>query len=296
MNKLDVIIPAYNAHKWIKDILKCLEKQTFKDSFLVTIIDDGSDENYNKITKDVKLNINIIKNKKNVGVAKARNKGIKNTESPYILFLDADDIIVSSTMIEKMYNLIKNNYCIVYAKELNNNLCRYHDYHMAGKMIARKVIEKYDLKVPNVKINEDISFMMNYYSVINEEEVYKIDELFYKYRHINNKSITSNYKRLINYDSKELFNAIDNAYKYAKKYNNYWLFKEKMYIIFLTLSKNYFDNVKIANENVIYSYLKRCKRFYNKYKFYIEYYRNNKKLNIIDEEYYKKFKKILNII
>ena len=44
--KVTLIIPAYNAHKWIGDMLRCLEKQTAKSLFLVTIIDDGSKETY----------------------------------------------------------------------------------------------------------------------------------------------------------------------------------------------------------------------------------------------------------
>ena len=95
MNKIDIIIPAYNAHKWLGNLLKCLDRQSSKSIFQVTLIDDGSVETYDSLINNlnIDLKIRIIRSNRNKGLIEARKLGIKCTENKYIMFLDADDLI-----------------------------------------------------------------------------------------------------------------------------------------------------------------------------------------------------------
>lgn len=91
---LDVIMPCYNAEKYISRALESLRIQTFKE-FRIIIIDDGSTDNTRDIvTRYMKEDerIELFYNKENKGVAYTRNKGLNLCTAKYIAYMDADDI------------------------------------------------------------------------------------------------------------------------------------------------------------------------------------------------------------
>lgn len=273
---IDIIIPAYNAHEWIGNLLKSIEKQSIKDKLYITIIDDGSLKKYDEVLEKLKLtlNINIIRTSFNRGVAYSRKLGFKKTNNKYLMFLDADDLLVNNKVLEEMYDIVKDNpdANLVCAKEVNNGYCRLHEYHLVGKLLKREIIKKYNIKFPKLAIEEDIAFMMAYQTVINAKGIYFIDKLFYKYNHVNPNSITTKYNFLINYDYKEFFKAVDFSYTYAQKYHKYEFFKVNILNIFSNIAKLYSVNVNKENKNkkVEEIFLKRCQEFYNKYKLYLD--------------------------
>jgi len=88
---VSVVIPAYNAEKYIEEAINSVLNQTFQD-FEVIVIDDGSQDS----TKEKVLNYSDSRikyiYKENGGPSTARNAGIKNAKGEYIAFLDYDDI------------------------------------------------------------------------------------------------------------------------------------------------------------------------------------------------------------
>lgn len=91
---VSVIMPMYNSEKYIEESIQSVINQTY---FLweLIIIDDGSkDQSVNIVEKYAKADkrVKLVKSKKNLGVAKARNQGIKLAQGRYIAFLDSDDI------------------------------------------------------------------------------------------------------------------------------------------------------------------------------------------------------------
>ena len=82
--KISIIIPAYNAEKFIE---KCLNSISLDCEIIV--VNDGSKDNTDIILKK-KKNITIFNND-NHGVSYSRNFGIKNANGEYIMFLDSDD-------------------------------------------------------------------------------------------------------------------------------------------------------------------------------------------------------------
>lgn len=90
MTKFSVIIPLYNKEKDILKTLESLLNQQFED-FEAVIVDDGSTDESAKIVESVQDDRIRFFSKKNEGVALTRNYGVKQANSEYIAFLDADD-------------------------------------------------------------------------------------------------------------------------------------------------------------------------------------------------------------
>ena len=92
MPLLTVLMPVYNAEKFLKDSIGSILKQTYSD-FELLILDDGSTDNSLKIirayAKEDKR-IKILVNKTNQGEAKCRNRLLKNSKTEFIAWMDSD--------------------------------------------------------------------------------------------------------------------------------------------------------------------------------------------------------------
>ena len=105
---ISVVMPVYNVSNFLYTSIGSIRKQTFKNIEIVCV-DDGSTDNSLDILHEMQEkydNIRII-TQKNSGPGVARNTGIKNSKGEYIAFLDADDIFLDETALEKMYNIAK---------------------------------------------------------------------------------------------------------------------------------------------------------------------------------------------
>lgn len=91
---VSIIIPVYNAEKYIKTCLNSIIKQTYHNIEVITV-DDGSRDQSLKICQQYQLEYPMIKvfHKKNEGVAKTRNYGLQKAKGDYITFVDSDDFI-----------------------------------------------------------------------------------------------------------------------------------------------------------------------------------------------------------
>lgn len=93
--RVSVIVPVYNTpEEYLEECIKSILTQTYED-LEILIIDDGSDEKTASACKRISEYDNRIKliRQKNSGVSAARNKGIDYSRSPYITFVDSDDVI-----------------------------------------------------------------------------------------------------------------------------------------------------------------------------------------------------------
>jgi len=89
---VSILIPAYNAEKWIMDTIKSAVNQTYKNTEII-LIDDGSTDNTLEICKRfASKSVNVI-SQRNMGAAKTRNKALNLSQGTYIQWLDADDIL-----------------------------------------------------------------------------------------------------------------------------------------------------------------------------------------------------------
>ena len=108
---VSVVIPMYNAEKFIGECLDSLLAQTFKD-FEVIVVDDCSTDNSVPVVESYaprfngRLRISSTKKNSGGGGYVPRNLGLKLSHGEYIFFLDADDFILS-TALETLYNAAK---------------------------------------------------------------------------------------------------------------------------------------------------------------------------------------------
>ena len=92
---VSIVVPVYNAAKYIKDTIKMVEEQTYKDWELILVDDasrDGSADVIEEVIRSRKKRIRLIRKEVNAGAAEARNTGIDASSGRYIAFLDADDV------------------------------------------------------------------------------------------------------------------------------------------------------------------------------------------------------------
>lgn len=95
------VVPAYNMARYVRATLESALNQTYK-SLEIILIDDGSTDETRTIAEEIAANAGNLRvvSIANGGVARARNRGMELATTPYVAFLDADDLW-HPTKIEK---------------------------------------------------------------------------------------------------------------------------------------------------------------------------------------------------
>lgn len=107
--KVSIILPIYNVEPYLRECLNSVLNQTYKNIEII-LVDDGSPDNCGKICdefSEIDERVIVI-HKKNEGVSRARNDGLKYATGEYICFADPDDIL-SIDYIEYLLNLLISN-------------------------------------------------------------------------------------------------------------------------------------------------------------------------------------------
>lgn len=253
-NNVDVslIIPVFNAERYLADCLESVDQQVFNGSIEVILVNDGSVDASDSLCIEYKALSNhsviYIKHEKNNGVSAARNSGLNIAKGKYFFFLDADDIIPPSA-IQSLYKAAEKNHADIVKGNINkfneNNekamgyvakgnsiykegevlttLLRHERIrgHSWGKLFLRK---NNDIAFPlGVAMAEDLLFCVEYFLQANKLVI--IPEDVYKYREhagsvTDNKYCSGVYRDWFNsvsaIDSYLLNRAQNNAYKVLK--------------------------------------------------------------------------------
>lgn len=219
-----IIMPAYNAERFVEFSIKSVLAQTIS-SWELVIVDDGSCDNTVNICEKYSKKDNRIKivRCKNSGVSNARNIGISYATGEYIVFLDSDDWLIENCIEiyqrlieESCQDVIISNYytqatCIKKARkidvqvinspekieELLEMALRQSQYHgdkwfgnlhsVWGKCFKKNIIQVHSLKFnTNLSIGEDLLFFVSYIKYCSG--IVLTDEATYCYR-INEDSI-----------------------------------------------------------------------------------------------------------
>lgn len=103
---ISVVVPVYNAEKYLKKCVDSLTSQTFKDIEII-LVDDGSPDNSGELCDELAKTDNRITviHKENGGQSSARNAGVRAAKADLIGFIDSDDY-VDLDMFEMLYNNI----------------------------------------------------------------------------------------------------------------------------------------------------------------------------------------------
>lgn len=103
---ISIVMPAYNASRYIGEAIDSVLAQTYKD-FELVIVNDGSTDNTVDIINSYRdPRIRLIHNPKNMGIVATLNNGIKEARAKYIARLDADDVAMPQRL-ELQLNYLK---------------------------------------------------------------------------------------------------------------------------------------------------------------------------------------------
>jgi len=108
--KISVIIPVYNATKFLGDCLDSVLSQTFED-YEIVCVNDGSTDNSMEILQAYQQKSPKIKivDQVNQGVCTARNNGIANSIGKYIFLMDNDDTLLADNCFSTLYEKAEVN-------------------------------------------------------------------------------------------------------------------------------------------------------------------------------------------
>lgn len=88
-----VVIPAYNAARFLPDAVNSVLRQTYSD-FEIVIVDDGSTDDTLAIARAIADPRIRVMTQENLGLAAARNRGLWASQAEYVAFLDSDDLLL----------------------------------------------------------------------------------------------------------------------------------------------------------------------------------------------------------
>ncbi|MBK9421154.1 MAG: glycosyltransferase family 2 protein [Flavobacteriales bacterium] len=102
--EISVIIPAYNAERWLPEAVHSVLAQSHSDLELI-IVNDGSTDNTLRMAYSFADPRIVVVDQANAGVSAARNAGIATARGEYIAFLDADDAMLPENLAVKLAGL-----------------------------------------------------------------------------------------------------------------------------------------------------------------------------------------------
>lgn len=214
---ISVIIPVYNAEKYLHRCVQSVLSQTYTD-FECILINDGSNDNSLKICQSYTNNDSrvIVVDKKNEGVDKARFDGLTNAKGDYVTFVDADDWLEENALEELLKPMVELDADVVVGQKRNvyNVGCLYlrdrrkiisndsnklilHDEMMENYYLSffginilpvtmwatlykHSVIKQAKLRPSGLSFGEDLDFNMKLMPHV--QKYYMIDKIVYNYR------------------------------------------------------------------------------------------------------------------
>ena len=103
---VSIIVPVYNVEKYICETIECVRKQTY-DNWELLLVEDCSKDNtvavileYLDEVQDAR--VRLIRQEKNNGAARSRNRGLREAGGRYIAYLDADDLWVPEKLEKEL--------------------------------------------------------------------------------------------------------------------------------------------------------------------------------------------------
>ena len=107
---VSVIIPVYNAEKYLRECLDSVVNQTLRDIEIICV-DDGSTDSSPAVLAEYAARDSRVRvlTQENAGVGPARNAGIRAARGEFVAFLDPDDLLPDASVYEALYFYAKEN-------------------------------------------------------------------------------------------------------------------------------------------------------------------------------------------
>lgn len=212
--QVSIIMPYYNAAKYIKETVGAIIAQTYKDWELI-IVDDcspdpGTKDVLNNITA-LDTRIRVLRTPRNGGAGMARNVGIDAAKGRYLAFCDSDDWWYPTKMEEQLRFMQENSYpftCTWY-EDANESLETYYTMKQPERQTYKSMISGCNVGTPGVMIDttvlgkkympnlrraEDWGLWMMY--LRDTEYLVTYPKALWKYRHIPGSETSNKWKQM----------------------------------------------------------------------------------------------------
>lgn len=247
--KVSVVIPAYNASRFLDKCLTSVISQEFDDMEIIAINDGSTDDTYKKLM-NYKKDIIVIDAIKNIGAGGARNIGINEANGEFLYFVDVDDYIKPDCISTLYKAAIDNNISYVKTaigknwtingvnipfvnyidrinvptrgnKIINTRIYKsdiINDFGVTGRLIKKSLIG--DLRFPENNRWEDLA--VSPLLKAKAENIMHIDTPFYVARlHMKSSGLTPLTKRVNLLDMYDSLETLKNNFKDANLYEDY---------------------------------------------------------------------------
>ncbi|MFA5770905.1 MAG: glycosyltransferase family A protein [Patescibacteria group bacterium] len=231
--KISVLMPAYNAEKYISEAIESILNQTFKDFEFIIIDDCSTDKTWEAIEDYAKKDSRIIalRNEVNLKMSRALNRGLALANGKYIARMDADDWSYPNRL-HKQFIFMENNPKIGISGgsmnicDENLNIKSIRKYNLTDREIRKNIFKYSPFCHPLIIIKKEVFDKVGKYDTnFNPAEDYELyfrigefykfgnlDDILLKYRLVEKSMTTGSTKKM------EL-KTIEIRNKYSKKYN-----------------------------------------------------------------------------
>jgi len=160
---VSVVMPAYNAEKYISEAIESILNQTFKDFEFIIINDGSTDSTPNIIDKYARLDkrIIVLNNEKNLNIAESRNRGVEIAKGKYIATMDSDDRALPDRLKNQLEFLESNKDIAISIGNINimdgKGVFQYtRNYPVADKDIRSKVYRFNPFPNPTIMCRREV--------------------------------------------------------------------------------------------------------------------------------------------
>ena len=263
MPKVSVILPIYNIEGYVSKCIESVINQTLKDIEIICINDCSTDGSENVVKEYLKKDdrIKLINHDENQGLGYARNTGIYNSISDYLVFLDPDDF-VSYNFVEEMYNTaLKFNSDMVFT----NNMYTVNENNGHIKPFYHNRIHIWKKKFSKYRIAEDVDFFYRF--LVHDPKMHYNNNAEYYYLQ-RSTSLAGSVKTTAKIPV-AILEVFENVFNYYKENRKELLIDCNYYNFFSFLHT--FNNYKADNKNEFY---KKCHELMKKLDVEIDRYKH----------------------
>ena len=291
MIDISILMPVYNAEKYLNETIDTIKNQSFSNWELI-IVDDGSIDNSKEICTKLMNDDKRIKYifQENLGVSHTRNVALENAQGKYIVFVDSDDLIHEDYLKILINSIEKNNsdisVCNFIERKISNTgkveditrefypkevmeMSEMKDYIMDfgnsgllnplwNKIYKREIIENNNITFDEkVETGEDFIFNLQYFRKV--KKISFIKESLYYYIRRNNNSITYKYIENMYEKGWEIHWLLESFLKDMGFYNEenaYVLYGNHLTGVFSAFLNLYHDHCKLTSKEKR-SYIKK---------------------------------------
>lgn len=159
MINISIIMPLYNASRYLKEALKSVLRQTYQDFELICVNDASTDNTLEILQEfqDEDKRIIVMSNETRMGAGDSRNRGLKIAKGRYITFLDGDDIF-EEEMLQLAYQEMEKHHAdiVIYEYKL---VPSEHIYEKDIVERSMEFIERYCQKPFTVREYDAMEFL-----------------------------------------------------------------------------------------------------------------------------------------